>query len=60
MATTVVHDATTRYDLHPLGDPIDCSFAAYIITVESSLKHPAVQLIARASREVLLQAESSA
>ncbi len=49
-ALPVVAEAKARFGLHQLGGPVQCGFPAYLITVERSLKHPAVRTIAKEAR----------
>jgi LysR family transcriptional activator of nhaA len=49
----MVHEAEVRFGLHPVGEAKGCRFPSYIITVERSLKHPAVRTLAKEARELL-------
>jgi hypothetical protein len=49
----MVHEAEVRFGLHPVGEAKGCRFPSYIITVERSLKHPAVRTLAKEARDLL-------
>lgn len=50
IAMPMVHEAEVRFGLHPVGEAKGCRFASYIITVERSLKHPAVRTLAKEAK----------
>jgi LysR family transcriptional regulator, transcriptional activator of nhaA len=49
----MVHEAEVRFGLMPVGEAVGCRFGCYIITVERSLKHPAVKTLAKEARMLL-------
>jgi LysR family transcriptional activator of nhaA len=50
IAMPVADEARARFGLHAISEALQCGFPSYIITVERSLKHPAVRLIAKEAR----------
>ena len=50
VALPVAAEASVRFGLKLLGEAQGCTFPAYLITVERSLKHPAVRTIAKEAR----------
>jgi LysR family transcriptional activator of nhaA len=48
----MVHEAEVRFGLRPVGEAVGCRFACYIITVERSLKHPAVKTLAKEAKSL--------
>ncbi len=50
VALPVAAEAEARFGLRPLGEVTQCAFPCYLITVERSLKHPAVRTIAKEAR----------
>ncbi len=50
VALPVAAEAEARFGLRLLGEARGCAFPAYLITVERSLKHPAVRTIAKEAR----------
>ena len=55
VAIPVADEARERFGLVPVCEPLDCGFPSYIITVERSLKHAAVRLIAREATSYLMK-----
>ena len=53
VAVPVAKEASARFGLVPICEPLQCGFPSYIITVERSLKHPAVRLIAQEASSYL-------
>lgn len=50
VALPVAAEASLRFGLKLLGEARGCAFPAYLITVERSLKHPAVRTMAKEAR----------
>ena len=53
VAQPVLDDARNRYDLHPIGKPTGCGFACYMITLERTVRHPAVLKISQHARDIM-------
>ncbi len=53
IALPVAAEAEARFALHPISEALQCGFPSYLITVERSLKHPAVRTIAKDARSYL-------
>lgn len=53
VAQPVLDDARNRYDLHPIGKPSGCGFACYMITLERTVRHPAVLKISQHARDIM-------
>jgi LysR family transcriptional activator of nhaA len=53
IAAPVLDEAVDRYGLRSIGRPVQCGFSVYLITVERSLRHPAVAVVARAARDAM-------
>jgi LysR family transcriptional activator of nhaA len=53
VAVSVAREANARFGLVPICEPLQCGFPSYIITVERSLKHAAVRLIAQEASSYL-------
>ena len=51
VALPVAAEAAKRYSLDCMSEAVQCGFPCYIITVERSLKHPAVRTMAKAARQ---------
>jgi LysR family transcriptional activator of nhaA len=54
----VMREASLRYGLEPISAPVNCGFSAYIITVERSLRHPAIRSIARAASTLFVDQQT--
>jgi len=52
MVMAVADEAMARYSMSLVGMAAQCHFVSYIITVERSLKHPAVRTIAKEARHL--------
>jgi LysR family transcriptional activator of nhaA len=50
VALPVAAEAEARFQLHAISEAVHCGFPSYLITVERSLKHPAVRTIAKEAR----------
>jgi len=50
IAVPVAAEAEARFNLHRISEAVHCGFPSYLITVERSLKHPAVRTIAKEAR----------
>lgn len=50
VALPVVAEAEARFNLCAISEALNCGFPSYLITVERSLKHPAVRTIAKEAR----------
>lgn len=53
IAGVVLDDALDRYGLRPIGPPVRCGFSCHLITVERSMAHPALAVIAKESKNVI-------
>lgn len=53
IALAVLDEAVERYGLMPIGRPVQCGFSCYLITLERSMRHPAVAVIAGESKSVI-------
>lgn len=47
---TVTSEAISRFNLEPLGPPVDCGLSCYLLTVERAARHPAVAALAAGAR----------
>lgn len=52
VAQIVLNEAADRYGLIAIGKPVRCGFSCHLITLDRSMKHPALSVIARESSEV--------
>lgn len=48
----MLEEAVSRYGLRPIGRPSRCGFPCYLITLELSMRHPAVAIIAGNAQDV--------
>lgn len=55
----VVAEAEARFNLHAISEAQNCGFLSYLITVERSLKHPAVRTIAKEARSYFKSIEAA-
>jgi LysR family transcriptional activator of nhaA len=55
IAAAGLDEAVDRYGLVPIGRPVRCGFSCYLITLERAMRHPAVAVIAGASKQVFKQ-----
>jgi LysR family transcriptional activator of nhaA len=53
VAAPVLDDAINRYQLKPVGRPAHCGFSCYLLTLERSMRHPAVAEIAKKARDAM-------
>ena len=53
VAATVLNEATQRYGLLPIGRPVRCGFSSFLITLERTTPHPAVTVMAAASKDAM-------
>lgn len=53
VAAPVLNEAQSRFQLFPISEALNCGFPSYLITVERSLKHPAVRTMAKEARSYL-------
>lgn len=53
IAEPVLDDALERYDLQVIGRPAHCGFACYLITLERTLRNPAIQRMADNARDIM-------
>ncbi len=58
IAAVVLDEAVQRYGLKPIGRPVRCGLSCYLITLERSMRHPAVAVIATESKDVMSSARS--
>lgn len=52
IAQIVLDEAADRYGLRAIGKPVRCGFSCHLITLERSMKHPALAVLARESKDV--------
>lgn len=52
IAQIVLDEASDRYGLDAIGEPVRCGFSCHLITLERTMRHPALAVIARESKEV--------
>ncbi|HCN77648.1 MAG TPA: LysR family transcriptional regulator [Verrucomicrobiales bacterium] len=48
IASSVLEEAVDRYDLTPFGPPVQCCFESHLITLEKTLRHPALAALTAA------------
>ncbi|MGV3658716.1 MAG: LysR family transcriptional regulator [Prosthecobacter sp.] len=53
IAKVVLDEAMERYGLRPIGRPVRCGFSCHLITLERAMRHPALAVIARESKNVI-------
>lgn len=53
IASIVLDDALDRYQLRAIGRPVRCGFSCHLITLERSMEHPALAIIAKESKNVI-------
>jgi LysR family transcriptional activator of nhaA len=56
IALAVLDEATVRYGLKPVGRPVKCGFASYLITLERSTRHPALEVITKEAKDIFTAA----
>ncbi len=55
VAQPILNYAKEHYGLASIGKPEDCGFACYLITLERSLRHPAIVKMASQARAIMQQ-----
>lgn len=50
IAAVVLDEAVGRYGLKPIGRPVRCGFPCFLITLEHSMRHPALAVLADDAR----------
>lgn len=58
IAASVVDEVVDQYGLKPIGPPVRCGFSCYLITLERSMRHPALSVIATESRGAISGAKT--
>lgn len=53
IAAAILDEAVDRYGLLPLGKPVKCGFMCYLISLERSMRHPVVSVIADVAKDVV-------
>jgi LysR family transcriptional activator of nhaA len=53
IASSVLEEAADRYDLTPLGPAVQCRFESHLITLEKTLRHPALAALTASGLESL-------
>jgi LysR family transcriptional regulator, transcriptional activator of nhaA len=52
VASAVTEELAQRYQLVPIGEPVDCGLPTYLITLQRGRKHPALVLLAKEGQRV--------
>lgn len=55
IAELVLDEAVERYGLKAIGKPVSCGFACNLITLDRSMRHPALALIAKEAKGIIQQ-----
>ena len=53
IAAAILDEAVGRYGLLPLRKPVKCGFLCYLFSLERSMRHPVVSVIAEEAKVVV-------